>query len=115
MEDCRELSECCRVTLRLPGLQGKCERQQKLPFLVFCGRGHQTALQQHTFCRPGKAKPPPGTLFSAQRIKLFTSRIKPFRTAQVQPVERLLFIGRDKAFLALLEQHPCPVFGIASA
>ena len=61
MEDCRELSECCRVTLRLPGLQGKCERQRMLPFLVFCGRGHQTAPQQHTFCRPGKAKPPPGT------------------------------------------------------
>ena len=61
MEDCRELSECCRVTLRLPGLQGKCERQRMLPFLVFCGRGHQTALQKHTFCRPGKAKPPPGT------------------------------------------------------
>ncbi len=61
MEDCRELSECCRVTLRLPGLQGKCERQRMLPFLVFCGRGHQTALQQHTFCRPDKAKPPPGT------------------------------------------------------
>ena len=35
MEDCRELSECCRVTLRLPGLQGKCERQRMLPFLVF--------------------------------------------------------------------------------
>ncbi len=57
---------------------------------------------------PVSAAPPGNALLSAQRIKLFASGIKPFSAAQVQPVQRFLFIGRDKAFLTLPEQHPRP-------
>jgi len=47
--------------------------------------------------------------------KLLAAGIKPFATAQIKPVQRLLFIGGDKPGLALMKHLTCPVFRVTRA